>query len=75
MSAKGNLEGVTEAINAGADVDAKDDDGMTALIFAARNSGAETVSTLIEAGANVHIKDNNGKTAYDYALENPKLKE
>ena len=45
---------VQEAIAGGADVNAREDEeGMTALMFAAQsNSNAEVITTLLQAGAN-----------------------
>ena len=48
-----------------------DDDsvGMTALMFAARDSTPEMVQLLLDYGADKYHKDPNGKTAYDYAVD------
>jgi ankyrin repeat protein len=43
--------------------------GMTALMFAARDSTPEMVQLLLDYGANKEYKSSNGKTAYDYAVE------
>lgn len=43
--------------------------GMTALMFAARDSTPEMIQLLLEYGADKNYKDSNGKTAYDYAVE------
>ena len=51
----------------GADVDAKDNEGRTALFWAASNGRVEVVKVLIENGANVDVKDENGKTALHWA--------
>lgn len=42
--------------------------GMTALMFAARDSTPEMVQVLLDYGADKSIKSSNGKTAYDYAV-------
>jgi ankyrin repeat protein len=47
----------------GADVNHQDDDGATALIYAARNGDTEAVSVLLRNGALVNLADNDGKTA------------
>lgn len=50
-------------IEAGVDVNAADKQGMTALMFAARDSGdPELLRNLISAGADVNAKDKLGKT-------------
>ena len=43
--------------------------GLTALMFAARDSTIEMVQVLLDYGADKSIKDNYGKTAYDYAVQ------
>lgn len=58
---------------AGADIDAKNKDGNTALMWAAGyNDNPEIVLILLNAGADA--KDNEGKTVWDYAQETEKLK-
>jgi ankyrin repeat protein len=43
--------------------------GMTALMFAARDSTPEMVQLLLDYGADKNIKSTDGKTAYDYAIQ------
>lgn len=43
--------------------------GMTALMFAARDSTPEMVKMLLDYGADPSYTDEDGKTAYDYAVE------
>ena len=43
--------------------------GMTALMFAARDSTPEMVQLLLDYGADKNIKSTDGKTAYDYAVQ------
>ena len=43
--------------------------GMTALMFAARDSTPEMVKFLLDYGADKSIKSTDGKTAYDYAVQ------
>lgn len=43
--------------------------GMTALMFAARDSTPEMVQLLLDYGADKSIKSTDGKTAYDYAVQ------
>ena len=54
-------------INMGADVNAKDAVGRTALMYAVLNPQFEITETLLEAGANVNIQDKNGETALIFA--------
>jgi len=49
-------------INAGADVNAKNNNGFTALMLAAGNSSPEGIRALAKAGADVNASANNGKT-------------
>ena len=59
----------------GAEVNAADPTGKTALHFAAiRGVRADYVQALIEAGANVRARDAEGKTAHDHALANKRRK-
>jgi len=69
-------EVITALVEAGADVNAKNPDGSTPLILAAKhNTHSEVITTLRELGANPDTKDNYGKSAIDYAREKIKLKE
>ena len=43
--------------------------GMTAIMFAARDSTLEMVQLLLDYGADKSIKDDDGMTAYDYAVK------
>lgn len=43
--------------------------GMTALMFATRDSTLEMVQLLLDYGADKSIKSSDGKTAYDYAVQ------
>ena len=47
-------------LDAGAEVDARDDQGRTALFFAAVSS--EMFQVLLAAGADIHAKDHSGQT-------------
>ena len=50
-------------LNYGADVEIKDDKGMTALITAALLNFTTTATILLEYGASVDVRDNEGRTA------------
>jgi ankyrin repeat protein len=63
----GYNECVSELLKAGdVDMEATDDDGMTALHHAANLSKAECVRILVEKGAKTTAKDLEGKTPFDY---------
>jgi ankyrin repeat protein len=53
----GNIETVKQAIAAGADVNEKDNIGLTPLHSAARKGHKEIIELLIAAGADVNAKD------------------
>ena len=57
-----------------ADVNARNEFGWTALMYAAEAGAAETVRILLKAGADASVKDTDGKTAWDHAQDNEKLK-
>ncbi len=57
---KGHVDTVKVLIEAGADVNAKDKEGRTVLMYA---STGEIAKILIEAGAELNAKDQNGETA------------
>ena len=70
------LAQITKLIEAGADLNAKDDDGMTALMLTARyNPNPEVIKALVDAGADINVKDNNGETAKYHAgwNDNPEI--
>jgi len=59
----GQIKIVKYLVNHGAHIDAKDNNGDTAMINAAGYGYLKTVKYLILRGADVHAKDNNGVTA------------
>ncbi|MEI6544009.1 MAG: ankyrin repeat domain-containing protein [Methylococcales bacterium] len=64
----GDLLKVQALLTAGADVNAKNEVGGTALMDASRNGHKEIVKALIAKGADVNAKDNEGRnTALFYA--------
>ena len=67
---RGKTEAMKALINAGADVNAKDNDDETALMWAAESGHAEAVKILINTGANVNAKNNDGYTALMLAAIN-----
>ena len=70
---KGSEQEIIEALNNGANVNAKDNHGTTAIIFAARSGHLEALSMLINTGANVNAKNYDGYTALIFAAENGHL--
>jgi ankyrin repeat protein len=62
-SYRGHKEVVEFLIQKGADIEAKDNDGMTALMKASFMGRKEIVELLIQNGADVNQKNNNGQNA------------
>ncbi|WP_409152637.1 ankyrin repeat domain-containing protein [Fretibacterium fastidiosum] len=60
-------ERVRQLIQAGADVNAKNEYGWTPLMIAAIENTPEVLKVLIEAGADVNAKDRNGLTPLMHA--------
>ena len=64
----GNIEAVKQHIAAGADVNAKDVDGINPLHYATWTDHKETVELLIDKGADVNAKDAAGNTPLDLSI-------
>jgi FOG: Ankyrin repeat len=65
-----NLDKTKELLNEGANINSKDQNGKTALMFASEEGNFDLVKLLVEKGANILAKDNSGKTAIKYAIDN-----
>ena len=65
----GDARKVEEAIINGANVNAKNNYGGTALMLAAENGHTETAELLLKHGAEVNAKNNGGWTALRHAAE------
>ena len=60
---RGNIEAVKQHLDAGADVNVKDDNwGATPLHFAARNGHKDVAELLVVKGAAMNTKDDDGRT-------------
>ena len=66
----GNTERIKEALINGANVNAKDKDGWTSLIWASTNRYNEAAEILIDYGADVNAEDKNGNTSLMRAVTN-----
>ena len=65
----GHAEIVAYILKQGAEVDAKTENGSTALFFASRLGHIETVEALLARRADPAIVNDNGETALDWALK------
>jgi ankyrin repeat protein len=70
----GNTTGAKTVLAFGANVDAKDENGVTALMWAAGNGNTELMKLLLDKGANINAKDKDGHTALDRAKANGQTK-
>jgi uncharacterized protein len=68
---EGNLNRVSEMLQEGFDVNNTDQDGRTALMYAAFNGFTEIVKILLEKKAMVDMRDQGGKTALMFAASGP----
>ncbi|MPT15727.1 MAG: ankyrin repeat domain-containing protein [Microbacterium sp.] len=66
-AAAGDADAVRRALDAGADIEARGDGGMTPLITATKANHVDAARLLIEAGADVNAKDDIQDSAYLYA--------
>ena len=66
---EGHAAVVMRLLEAGADVNATEKDGVTALHWAAKDGHTAIVMRLLAAGANVHARDEDGLTALDWAAK------
>jgi len=64
----GDLARVKALLEQGVDVNAKDENGRTPLLLAARNNDVNTAKLLISAGADVNAKENRGYTPLYYVF-------
>ncbi len=55
-----------DLLNAGVEVNAVNDVGMTALMLLVQHGDSDEIKTLLRAGADARKKDSEGRTALDY---------
>ena len=68
---KGDTNRVEALLKAGAELEAQDEDGRTALMLAAQYGRADTVRLLLAQGAHADARDKRGWNAYMLALLSP----
>ena len=70
VAADGGCKDIVEMLlEAGANIEHRNDQGETALIAAAQNGHKEIVQMLLDAGANVNQENADGETALDLAIK------
>jgi ankyrin repeat protein len=67
QSIKGDLDRIKEFLEAGVNVNVKDQNGTTALMYACIYDNPEIMKFLLENGADVNVQDPPGRTALIYA--------
>jgi|GEM_PF-6855824 len=66
----GNMLVLKTCLEKGADVNASDKDGLTALMWAALQGHLDVANLLIEKGADVNVRNKNGWAALMWAAKN-----
>ncbi len=70
VASQNNSEILKELLAAGAELNAADEDGKTALMLAASEGLVLNVRLLVLAGAKIDARDGEGKNALMHAIEN-----
>jgi ankyrin repeat protein len=65
----GDLAGVQAELDKGADVNAKNESGVTPLLWAAWKGHKDVVELLIAEGADVNAKNEDGETPLDFTKQ------
>lgn len=68
-----NTDAIEMLVQKGAEIDAQENSGKTALMRAAYFQNEKGVKKLLELGTNLEIVDNEGYTAIFYAVQSGKL--
>ena len=70
LASTGDIEGVTDALDAGFNVNMARDDGYTALMIACEADSLEMVTLFLDRGADINVQDQDGFTALIFAALN-----
>ena len=63
----GSVEDLTQAVDAGVNLNLRNKNSASPLMFAAQSNTSEIIDILIKAGAEINAQDNSGNTALIYA--------
>ncbi len=69
LQLKNDVESVKSLLENGVDVNARNDDGVTALMLAVRYGYEKIAKLLLEKNADVNAQDQDGNTALDLASD------
>lgn len=67
----GNKQEVLRLLEEGADIDMKDPDGRTVLMYSSYNGHTEIARECLNRGAKVNMRDNYGRTSLMFAASGP----
>jgi ankyrin repeat protein len=70
-SLDGNKQEVMRLLEEGMDINSRDMDGRTALMYASFNGHTDIVNELLKKGAKVNMRDNYGRTPLMFASSGP----
>ena len=68
-AARFRVEEMNDILDAGADIDAQNESGMTPLHCAADDCNSTMIEFLLERNANIHIRDIHDRTPFDIAIK------
>lgn len=68
---KGEPDTIEQGLDKGANINAQDSNGQTALMAAARNGHMNVVQFLLEKNADLFVKDNSAATVLRHAINSP----
>lgn len=63
----GDIKRIKEILKGGANINATNEAGFTAITIAAMNNNLDLLRALLNAGANPHIRAKNNQNALDWA--------